>query len=138
MASPLILQLLPGRYAVCRFGPDAPIPEAVLQEPFYSIMRTQDELSITIPEERVDPGWQTEEGWRVLKVLGPLDFAMIGVLASIAGPLAEAGVSIFVSSTFDTDYILVKESNLDRAVETLKVSGFEIQVEGGPVGKERH
>lgn len=126
MNKTLTLSIIPGRYAVCRLDADAQIPPDVLQNPFFAVTRTRDELSILLPEEDAAPGWQAEKGWRIIKVLGPLDFSLTGILVSIAAPLAEAGISIFAISTFDTDYILVKETVLPQAAETLQASGFHI------------
>ena len=68
---------------------------------------------------------KVEPKWRCLKVKGPLDFALTGILASLANPLARAGISIFAVSTFDTDYLLVKEGDLERAAEALSIAGHE-------------
>ena len=72
-------------------------------------------------------GWKAEKGWRCLKVLGPLDLGLTGILASLAAPLAEAGVPIFAISTYDTDYILVKEENLEKARQGLQASGASVE-----------
>lgn len=77
-------------------------------------------------ESAVPAGLRCERAWRALRVEGPLDFALTGVLASLALPLAEAGVSIFAISTFDTDYVLVQEENLERAVNALRLAGHEV------------
>ena len=81
---------------------------------FWSLSLTPEETSLVCERGDNPPGGELEEGWRAFQVKGPLDFSLTGVLASIASPLAEAGVSIFVISTFDTDYILVKQENLDN------------------------
>ena len=77
-------------------------------------------------EERAPEGAKCERGWRVLQVAGPLELSLTGVLAAIAAPLADAGVSIFAISTFDTDYILVKDENLARAVDVLRAEGHRV------------
>jgi hypothetical protein len=92
-----------------------------------SISRTPEETSIVCPEERVPPGTTQEGGWRALKVEGPLDFALTGVLVSVAAPLAEAEVPIFAVSTYDTDYVLVREGRLEDAVEALVRAGHEVR-----------
>jgi hypothetical protein len=122
----LTLKVLPGRFAVCRLEPDAQIPARVLEEPFFSIMRTADELSFVIPEQHINPDWQVEVGWRILQVLGPLDFTLVGVLAQLTEPLAKAHISIFANSTFDTDYLMVKSALLGQAVATLRASRIEV------------
>ena len=89
-----------------------------------SITRTAKELSIVLSEELVQPGWQAEMGWCAIQVIGPLDFNLTGILASLAAPLAQAAISIFAISTYDTDIILVRAKDLQPAVEVLKRSGF--------------
>jgi hypothetical protein len=120
----LPLVILPDRLAVCRLPADAPFPDWARPGDILALVRTGDELSVVCTERFVPPDVRAERGWRALQVQGPLEFAMVGVLASIANPLARAGVSIFVLSTFDTDYILVKEAALERAVEALSQEGF--------------
>ncbi|HEY7848912.1 MAG TPA: ACT domain-containing protein, partial [Ktedonobacterales bacterium] len=85
-----------------------------------------DELSLVLPEASAPEGATTEAGWRALRVAGPLDFALIGVLASLAEPLAQAGVSIFAISTYDTDYLLVREVALTEALTALRAAGHTI------------
>ena len=119
----LSLTILPERLAICRLPLDAAIPECPPQARFWSVTRTTEELSIVLPEESVSPGWQAETGWRGLKVQGPLDFDLTGILASLVEPLAGAGVSIFAISTYDTDYILVREKDLEKAKRVLMASG---------------
>jgi hypothetical protein len=116
--------VLPERLAVCRLEASARVPSWALElhEAFTSITRTADELSIVCPEEAVPPEIEIEGGWRALKVPGPIAFDEIGVLAGIAAPLAAAGVSIFALSTYDTDYVLVKHGDLERALAALQPS----------------
>jgi hypothetical protein len=78
---------------------------------------------VVLPEQVVPGHWKAERGWRCLKVLGPLDFDLIGILASLAVPLAEAGVSIFAVSTYSTDYILLREKDLEKAKRVLTRNG---------------
>jgi uncharacterized protein len=93
---------------------------------FFSATRTVNELSVVCAEGEAPEGAEVECGWRAMKVEGALDFSLTGVLASIASPLAEAGVSIFVVSTYETDYILVKEASLERAVTALEGAGHAV------------
>jgi hypothetical protein len=118
------LQLLPGRYAVCRLAADAEVPP--IGGTFVSITRTADELSVVCEENAAPQDVKCELGWRVLKVGGPLDFSLTGVLSAIALPLAAMKVSIFAISTFDTDYVLVKEDSLDRAIQALRAAGHRV------------
>ncbi|MEM5774185.1 MAG: ACT domain-containing protein [Anaerolineaceae bacterium] len=122
----LTLQVIPEKYAVCKLAPGAPIPAEVSQEPYFSCMRTPEELSLVLRETLVQPDWQVEPGWRIIKVLGPLDFSLVGVLLQLAEPLYQARISIFVTSTYDTDYLMVKGSVLGPAVAALRASGIEV------------
>jgi len=122
----LTMILLPQRMAVSKIHPQLKIPDWVEGDHFVSITYTQDELSIVCEENSVPSEVIAERGWRVFKVQGPLAFSMIGVIANICSALAAAGVSVFVLSTFDTDYILVKEDVLSRAMDTLRNSDYEV------------
>jgi hypothetical protein len=123
----LRLAVLPGRLAVCRLPPEDAIPEwASAAGGFSSVTRTRDELSVVCAEAAVPEGIRSERGWRALVVAGPLDFGLIGVIASLAEPLARAGVPIFVLSTFDTDYLLVQEARLAEAGAALAAAGHDI------------
>jgi uncharacterized protein len=122
----LTLSVLPYHLAVCRLDHEAPLPSWVLELPFCSVTRTPDELSIVLPEENVREDWKNEQGWRGLMVRGPLDFSLVGILAALAAALAAAGIPIFALSTFNTDYLLVKEQDLFRAIEVLTASGYEV------------
>ena len=116
----LTLSVMPITLAVVRLDALSTIPSwAIDGGDFFSITRTQDELSVVCLEDKVPQGLKVERGWRCLKVEGPLDFGLTGILSSLAKPLAEAKISIFAISTFDTDYIMVKKENLQRAVEVL-------------------
>jgi len=122
----LSLVILPQRLAICRLFPDEPIPNFLSLSPFWSITRTSDELSVVLSEDIVPADWKAETGWRCLKVIGPLDFDLTGSLASLAMPLCEAGVSIFAISTYDTDYLLVREDSLEKTTQILLESGHVV------------
>ena len=111
----LSLDVLPDLLAICRVPSDTPFAEVPMVGHFWSATRTQEELSLVIPDDQVPKGWQAERGWRCLQVRGKLDFEVTGVLSALSSPLAFAGISIFVISTFDTDYILVRDKDLNRA-----------------------
>jgi len=123
----LTLALLPDRLAVCRLPPDAPLP-AETGGSLWSVTRTRGELSLVLAEDAVRDGWKAERGWRGLEVKGPLDFSLTGILASLATPLAEARVSLFAVSTYDTDYVLVREADLERAIEALRGAGHTVEI----------
>ena len=123
----LSLTLLPELFAVCRLDAGAEPGVRAAEGGFYSITRTADELSIVCLEQDAPEEARRETGWRCLKVHGPFAFSVTGVLASLAEPLARAGVGIFVISTFDTDYLLVKETDLERAVAALVEAGHGVE-----------
>jgi hypothetical protein len=120
------LELLPDIYAVCRLDRNAPVPGWATQGPFSSITRTSEELSVVCPDALVPGGAKKEGGWRVLMVEGPLDFSLTGVLASLTVPLAREGISVFALSTYDTDYLLVKKEQLEKALQVLGVEGYDV------------
>ncbi|HYR08029.1 MAG TPA: ACT domain-containing protein [Longimicrobium sp.] len=122
----LALSLLPETLAVCRLAPDAEVPAWAWTGEPASVTRTRDELSIVCRMDAVPQGVRNEEGWRCLKVDGPLDFALTGILAALTVPLAAAGIPLFAVSTFDTDYLLVKAESLDRAIEVLRGAGHRV------------
>ncbi len=124
------LCILPTTLAVCRLKPDAEIPPWIFNLPIWSLTRTDDELSLVIPEDSVPLDWITERNWRIFRVDGTLDFGLTGILASIANPLAGAGISIFAISTYDTDMVLVKADHLEKAIQTFLQAGFEIGTQG--------
>jgi uncharacterized protein len=121
----LSLALLPDLLAVCRLDPSSPLPSATAGG-FWSLTRTAGEISVVLPEDQVQPGWKVEAGWRAFQVAGPLDFSLTGILASLARPLAEAGIPVFVLSTFDTDYLLVKKARLEQAKQALVQAGHTV------------
>ena len=122
----LELTVLPERFAISRLAADTPIPNWATQGPFFSVTRTGDELSVVTELSRVPPGVQSQPGWRVLKVHGPFALSEIGVLASLAAPLAEAKISLFAVSTFNTDYLLVASETLSAAIAALERAGHTI------------
>jgi hypothetical protein len=115
----LAIVSLPELFAVCRLGPDEPIPSWLPSCEFWSITRTEEELSVVAPEGAVPGTWQAERGWRCLKVQGPLDFGLTGVLSSLSVPLAAAGISVFALSTYETDYLFVRAVDLEKAKSVL-------------------
>src|SRR4051794_12634751 len=125
------LLLLPDVYAVSRLGPAEPVPPWAFTGDLISVTRSRDELSIVCREGAVPTGVRCERGWRCLRVAGVLAFSLVGVLASLTAPLAAAGVSVFALSTFDTDYLLVREPDLARTLEALKAAGHVIRAVTG-------
>ncbi len=119
------LELLSGTFAVCRLDADAQQPNWATGE-VVSITRTPNELSIVCSQNNVPATIQSERDWRCLRVVGPLAFSMVGVIASLTTPLAKANVGAFVLSTYDADLLLVKQEQLDAALESLQEAGHTI------------
>ena len=126
MSRQLSLIVLPDRLGVCKLPPDEAIPSWATAAEFFSITRTSDELSIVCPEELIPAGVKCERGWRYVRVAGAMDFSLTGILASLVAPLAEAKIGIFAISTFDTDYLLVLETDFERALDKLRRAGHEV------------
>lgn len=121
------LIVLTNTYSIYRFSNDEVLPEWVYSSDFYSITRTTDEVSVvTVQTESKTGNFKCEKDWRILKVTGPLDFSLIGVIADISKIFKDHKISIFIISTFDTDYILVKENNLEAGIKALRENGYVI------------
>jgi hypothetical protein len=120
------LTLFPGDYAISRLAPDAADPIWARDSPVSVIARTADELSVLCSSESVPAGTQCEPGWKLFKFQGPFAFTQTGILAAVLAPLAQAQVGILAVSTFDTDYVLVKDTNLGRAQEALVAAGHVV------------
>lgn len=126
MTRTLTLAILPGTYVVARLPPENPLPAWATEGRLFSVTRTPDELSIVCETAHVPDGVQKEDGWRTLVIEGRLDFTVTGILAGLATALAAAGVSIFALSTYDTDYLLVREHDLPKAVAALRDGGYTV------------
>ncbi len=124
----LTLEVVPGTWAVCRLPPNDPVPPWAAAGRFASITRTDAELSIVCAQENVPREIVCEKEWRCLRVQGPLGFGITGILASLAEPLARSGVSIFVVSTYDTDYLLLQERDFERGAHALRQAGHVIEI----------
>ena len=120
--------VLEGSWAVARLSPLAPLPAwAFSTAAFTTVTRSDDELSIVCPEKCVPAGTQVEAGWSVIKLLGPFPPTASGVLASFLFPLAAVGISIFAVSTFETNFILVRPTDLPKACDVLVRSGHKLE-----------
>jgi uncharacterized protein len=111
-------------FAIMQIDTDQPIPASVFDCDFYSITKTKDEVSIIVNRHIDIPNARISDGWRGFKVEGILDFAMVGVIYNIIEPLKENDISVFVTSTYNTDYVLVKESSFDKSVEILENTDY--------------
>lgn len=121
------LVLLDPVFAVCRLPADELVPEWVHSAILSSATRTPRELSVVCEQASVPPEVKAERGWRCLMVEGPLAFSEVGILSSLTAPLAAARVSVFAISTYDTDFLLVKEASLEQALSSLRNEGFQIR-----------
>jgi len=119
MAPTLTIQILDQKLAICRLAGDDAVPDWSTKGSFVSITRTPDELSLVCEEVLVPEELNAERNWRALKVKGPLDFSLTGILSSLLTPLANAGIPVFAISTFDTDYLLLKQDQLREAIRLL-------------------
>lgn len=124
----LNLLLLKDKLSVCRLAPGEKVPACARSGgEFTSVTRTADELSVVCPEGAAPKGAKCESGWRIFKIEGPLDFALTGILVAVGKPLADAGVGIFAVSTYDTDYVMVKQQNVEKAVRALAAAGHHVK-----------
>ena len=119
----LNIKIFPGLYTITQLPSDAPLPELNQEGRFMAMMRTMDELSIICEHRYAPAGIRMEAGWRLLMVNEQLEFSLVGILADLSSILADAGVSIFVVSTYNTDYILIKQEQLDIAIHVLRRAG---------------
>lgn len=116
----LVIQLIPGEFAIARLTATSGIPDWVRSDTFSATTRTAEELSILCPAAQVPSEVKHERGWRLLKLRGPFNFTETGILSSVLDPLAFSRISILAHSTFDTDYVLVKDAQLEDAIRTLR------------------
>jgi hypothetical protein len=122
----LNLRTIRGNFAVTRLAADAPVPEWADSGSFNSVTRTGSELSVVCREENVPFDITSERGFTCLCVAGRLDFSMVGILASLLDPLAQAGIAVFVISTFDTDYFMVKARDFGACAQALLSAGHHV------------
>lgn len=122
----LTLTVLHENFTIHRLAKHSDIPSSVFSAPIYFIAKTFDEVSIVLPDNIIIESDTSEPDWRALKVVGPLDFTLTGVLSNIATVLARKKISIFALSTFDTDYILVKKDTLPAALAALKSNDYQV------------
>ncbi len=123
----LCMKLLDGKFAMCRLPPGSSIPDWAWKGRPASVTSTVEELSILCPEKEVPQGVNCQVGWRVLEVQGPLDPFSVGIIAGLSSALAEAGIPLCVVSTCLTDYFLIREQELEKALEVIQQKGGEIQ-----------
>ena len=121
------LTVLKDVYAICQLNSNSEIPGWIKDSDFYSFTRTKDEVSIVCKQSAIQGSKnKTNKNWRILKIMGPLDFSLIGIIAEISAILKKHKISVFVISTYETDYIMVKNSDLNKAIVALKNDGHKI------------
>ena len=123
----LTLSVLTGEYAVSRLEPDSAVPDWAWQGELVSVSKTSDELSILCASSNVPDGVLCERHWAALKLHGPFEFTLTGILVSVLEPLRVADIGIFAVSTFDTDYVLVKHHHLELAIQALRKAGHDVR-----------
>lgn len=120
------LAVLTQQFTIHSFTPETRPDPRIFEQDIYFIGKTADELSVVVPADLSLESLDKETGWRCLEVMGPLNFSLTGILSGIAGSLASENISIFAISTFDTDYILVKQDSLSNAINVLEKSDYKI------------
>jgi len=119
--------LLQGTFAICRLDKNHPLPDWAVGGEFWSVSRTPDELSVVCPQESVPPGVDQNAGWKCLKVDSPFEFDLSGMISDMAAPLARTGTDLFVVSTQDSDYLMVRGRDLQWATDELARAGFSLE-----------
>jgi hypothetical protein len=114
-----------GSFAICRLGPGVSVPDWALRGSFFSVTSTSEEVSVVCPQEQVPPETQHEGDWGCLRLRGPFPFSETGILTSFVQPLSERAIPLFAISTFDTDYVLVKQGWVEQAVAALREAGHQ-------------
>ena len=120
----MTLEVLPMPFTVCQLSD---VHSAPLGEAFCFLSCTDEEISLVCPTASVpEKTLRREDGWRAMRIAGVLDFSLVGILAKISGLLADAQIPVFCCSTYNTDYILVRENTFSRASEILRAGGYEV------------
>lgn len=132
--SDLTFDVLPDTLGVCKLNSSMAIPQWAHAGDFFSVTKTAEEFSIVCSETAVPEDVLCERGWRALKIAGILDFSLVGILSVVSTALAKAGISIFAISTYNTDYILVREKDLELTLRTLCDEGYDI-LNGGSINE---
>jgi hypothetical protein len=123
----LVLTVVPETLAICHLSAADPVPDWTSSPVFSSVTRTAEELSVVCPQSQIPAGIECDRDWKCLKVRGPLDFSLTGILSSLAAPLAASVIPLFAISTYNTDYILVKAGDLERAIRALAQAGHVVE-----------
>ena len=121
------IQILNHEFTVHRLNSDEKLPPESIKSKYSWIAKTEDEFSVVCESGIQLPSKKSESNWAAIKIVGPLDFSEVGIIAEISKILAEAGIGIFALSTFDTDYILIKKSKIEEAITALQKNGYSIE-----------
>ena len=123
----LNLKVLNDTYQVVKLEPNDNLPKDIFNREFYSITKTEEEISVVASSKIAIQSNYIENGWKIIKISGMLDFELIGVLSEISKILADNKISIFVMSTYNTDYILIKEQSLNKAMQALTNNNYSFE-----------
>jgi hypothetical protein len=123
----LTIDILPDNYSIYKFESGSEIPDWVYLSEFSSVTTTKDEISVVAFQTDDEAGLKCSRDWRVLKIAGPLDFSLIGIVADVTSTLKDKNIPVFIISTYDTDYILIKQNDLIDAITALEEKGHKIQ-----------
>ena len=123
-------EVLEGNYAIYRFGNESSLPDWIYSSGFYSITKTKDEISVVASQNDLPPSDITcNKDWRIIKIQGPLDFSLVGIIAEITAIFKKKKISIFTISTYDTDYFIIKQKNLDIGIQALIENDHKVTIE---------
>jgi hypothetical protein len=123
-------EVLESNYAIYRFGTGSELPQWVYSSGFYSITKTKDEISVVaVQNDLISSDIVCNKDWRIIKIEGPLDFSLVGILADISAIFKRKKISVFTISTYDTDYFLIKQKDLDTGVHALIENDHEVTKE---------
>ena len=123
----IVLSILEETYIIHKLDQSTNLPEELIECEFYSLSNSQDELSLVCPEQMLIQSENSSPNWKCMKVAGPLDLKLTGILAGLSDTLSRAKISIFAISTFETDYILIQKQVLETAKSALKSAGYKFE-----------
>ena len=123
----IVFSILEETYIIHKLDQSTNLPEELIECEFYSLSNSQEELSLVCPEQMLIQSENSSPNWKCLKVAGPLDLKLTGVLAGLTDTLAKAKISIFAISTFETDYVLIQKQVLETAKSALKSAGYKFE-----------
>jgi hypothetical protein len=126
MKEAIKLEILEPLFGIVKLEQNSNIPKWVANEYFYSITKTAAEISVVCLQRNIPDNKICEKDWKVIKIAGSLDFSMVGIISKLSTVLADGGISIFVISTYDTDYILIKKRDIENTIELLKEAGYNL------------